>query len=61
MSIATPMVVEHTGIGERTYDIYSLLLKNRIVFLGAPIDATVANVIIAQMLHLQREDLMPTL
>jgi ATP-dependent Clp protease, protease subunit len=56
MSIATPMVVEHTGIGERTYDIYSLLLKNRIVFLGAPIDATVANVIIAQLLHLQRED-----
>ena len=50
------MVVERTGGGDRTYDIYSLLLKNRIVFLGSPIDASVANLIIAELLHLQRED-----
>jgi len=51
-----PMVVETTGRGERGYDIYSLLLKERIVFLGTPIDDAVANVIVAQLLFLQRED-----
>jgi ATP-dependent Clp protease protease subunit len=50
------MVVEQTGRGERGYDIYSRLLKDRIVFIGTPIDDTVANVIIAQMLYLQSED-----
>jgi len=51
-----PMVIETTGRGERAYDIYSLLLKERIVFLGTPIDDNVANVIIAQLLFLDRED-----
>lgn len=51
-----PMVIESTGRGERAYDIYSLLLKERIVFLGTPIDDTVANLIIAQLLYLSRED-----
>ncbi|OGO06901.1 MAG: ATP-dependent Clp protease proteolytic subunit [Chloroflexi bacterium RBG_13_56_8] len=51
-----PMVIESTGRGERAYDIYSLLLKERIIFLGTPIDDNVANVIVAQMLFLQRED-----
>jgi ATP-dependent Clp protease protease subunit len=51
-----PMVIETTGRGERAYDIYSLLLKERIVFLGTPIEDNVANVIIAQLLFLERED-----
>jgi len=51
-----PMVVENTGRGERTYDIYSLLLKERIIFLGTPIDDQVANVIVAQLLFLTHED-----
>lgn len=51
-----PMVVENTGRGERAYDIYSLLLKERIVFLGTPIDDQVANVIVAQLLYLSKED-----
>ncbi len=51
-----PMVIETTGRGERAYDIYSLLLKERIVFLGTPIDDNVANLIIAQLLFLDRED-----
>lgn len=51
-----PMVVENTGRGERVYDIFSLLLKERIVFLGTPIDDHVANLIVAQMLVLDRED-----
>ena len=51
-----PMVIESTGRGERAYDIYSLLLKERIVFLGSPIDDNVANLIIAQLLFLDRED-----
>ncbi len=51
-----PMVIESTGRGERAYDIYSLLLKERIVFLGTPINAQVANLIVAQMLFLDRED-----
>ncbi|MCL4393333.1 MAG: ATP-dependent Clp protease proteolytic subunit [Chloroflexi bacterium] len=51
-----PMVVENTGRGERAYDIFSLLLKNRIVFLGTPIDDHVANLVVAQMLFLDNED-----
>ncbi len=51
-----PMVIETTGRGERAYDIYSLLLKNRIVFLGTPINAQVANLIVAQLLFLNSED-----
>ena len=51
-----PMVIETTGRGERAYDIYSLLLKERIVFLGTPIDDHVSNLIVAQMLFLDRED-----
>ncbi|MBN2257808.1 MAG: ATP-dependent Clp protease proteolytic subunit [Anaerolineaceae bacterium] len=51
-----PMVVETTGRGERAYDIYSLLLRERIIFLGTPIDDQVANVIVAQLLYLNRED-----
>lgn len=51
-----PMVVETTNRGERAFDIYSLLLKERIVFLGTAIDDTIANLIIAQLLYLDRED-----
>ncbi|OGW79624.1 MAG: ATP-dependent Clp endopeptidase, proteolytic subunit ClpP [Omnitrophica bacterium RIFCSPLOWO2_12_FULL_44_17] len=51
-----PIVVESTGRGERSYDIYSRLLKDRIVFIGTPIDDTIANLIIAQILFLQMED-----
>ncbi len=51
-----PMVIENTGRGERAYDIYSLLLRNRIIFLGTPIDDQVANLIVAQLLFLDRED-----
>jgi len=51
-----PMVVEQTARGERAYDIYSRLLKDRIVFLGGGIDDDVANLIIAQLLHLEGED-----
>ncbi len=51
-----PMVVETTGRGERAYDIYSLLLKERIIFLGTPIDDQVANLIVAQLLFLNHED-----
>ena len=51
-----PMVVEHTGHGERGYDIYSRLLKDRIILLGTPIDDDVANLIVAQLLFLQAED-----
>ncbi|MBM3264533.1 MAG: ATP-dependent Clp endopeptidase proteolytic subunit ClpP [candidate division Zixibacteria bacterium] len=51
-----PMVIEQTGRGERAYDIYSLLLKNRIIFLGTPIDDTIANLVIAQLLYLNYED-----
>lgn len=51
-----PMVIETTGRGERAYDIYSLLLQNRIIFLGTPIDDHVSNLIVAQMLYLDRED-----
>jgi len=51
-----PMVIEQSSRGERAYDIYSLLLKERIIFLGTPIDSQVANVIVAQLLFLSRED-----
>jgi ATP-dependent Clp protease protease subunit len=51
-----PMVIESSGRGERAYDIYSLLLKERIIFLGSPIDDQVANVTVAQLLFLNRED-----
>lgn len=51
-----PMVIESSGRGERAYDIYSLLLKERIIFVGTQIDDQVANVIIAQLLFLNRED-----
>src|SRR5215203_6633388 len=55
-SVLVPMVVEQTGRGERSYDIYSRLLKDRIVFIGTPIDDHIANLIIAQLLFLQMED-----
>jgi len=51
-----PIVVEQTGRGERAYDIYSRLLKDRIIFIGTPIDDTVANLVIAQMIFLEGED-----
>ncbi|MFH1519036.1 MAG: ATP-dependent Clp endopeptidase proteolytic subunit ClpP [Candidatus Omnitrophota bacterium] len=51
-----PMVIEQTGRVERAYDIYSRLLKDRIVFIGTPVDDNIANVVIAQMLFLQMED-----
>src|ERR1044072_7616415 len=51
-----PMVIETNGRGERAYDIYSLLLKERIIFLGTPINDHVANLIVAQLLFLERED-----
>ena len=51
-----PMVIETSGRGERAYDIYSLLLKERIIFLGTPINDQVANVIVAQLLFLNHED-----
>jgi ATP-dependent Clp protease protease subunit len=54
--VLVPMVVEQTGRGERGYDIYSRLLKDRIIFIGTPIDDGIANLIIAQMLYLQSED-----
>jgi ATP-dependent Clp protease protease subunit len=56
MSYLVPMVIEQTGRGERAYDIYSRLLKDRILFIGTPIDDIVANLIIAQVLFLQMED-----
>ncbi len=51
-----PIVIEKTGIGERAYDIFSRLLKDRIIFLGSPIDDNVANLVIAQLLFLEAED-----
>jgi len=51
-----PMVIEQTGRAERAYDIYSRLLKDRIIFIGTPIDDNIANVVIAQLLFLQMED-----
>jgi len=54
--IPVPMVIEQTGRGERAYDIYSRLLKDRIIFIGSPIDDHVANLVIAQLLFLEAED-----
>ena len=51
-----PMVVQQDGRGERSYDIYSRLLSERVVFLGEPIDDTVANLIVAQLIHLESDD-----
>ena len=51
-----PMVIETTGRGERAYDIYSLLLKERIIFVGMPISDQVANLVVAQLLYLEHED-----
>jgi ATP-dependent Clp protease protease subunit len=56
MSILIPFVVEQTGRGERSYDIYSRLLKDRIVFIGGPIHDDVANLVTAQLLYLESED-----
>lgn len=56
MSTLIPMVVEQTNRGERAFDIYSRLLRERIVFLGGPIDDHVANLVVAQMLYLESED-----
>ncbi len=56
MSVLVPMVVEQTSRGERAYDIYSRLLKDRIIFLGSAIDDNVANLVVAQMLFLESED-----
>ena len=56
MSMLIPMVVEQTNNGERSYDIYSRLLKDRVVFLGSAIDDQVANLVIAQLLFLEAED-----
>lgn len=56
MAQLIPYVIEQTARGERAYDIYSRLLKERIIFIGTPIDDTVANVVIAQMLYLEKDD-----
>ena len=56
MSPLVPMVVEQTSRGERAFDIYSRLLNERIIFLGTPIDDQIANLIIAQLIHLESED-----
>lgn len=56
MSYYVPIVLENTGRGERSMDIYSRLLKDRIIFIGTPIDDMVANLVVAQMLFLQMED-----
>ena len=56
MSPMIPMVVEQTSRGERAFDIYSRLLNERIIFLGTPIDDQVANLVIAQLIHLESED-----
>jgi ATP-dependent Clp protease protease subunit len=56
MSPLVPMVVEQTSRGERAFDIYSRLLNERIIFLGTPVDDQIANLIIAQLLHLESED-----
>ncbi|MDH3730291.1 MAG: ATP-dependent Clp protease proteolytic subunit [Acidimicrobiia bacterium] len=56
MNYLVPTVIEQTSRGERSFDIYSRLLKERIIFLGTPIDDTVANLIMAQLLHLEGDD-----
>jgi len=54
--LTVPFVIEQTGRGERAYDIYSRLLKERIIFIGTPVDDTVANLVMAQLLFLEAED-----
>jgi ATP-dependent Clp protease protease subunit len=56
IAYSVPMVVEQTSRGERAYDIFSLLLRNRVIFLGTPVDDTVANLIVAQLLFLDQDD-----
>ena len=56
MSPLIPMVIEETSRGERAFDIYSRLLNDRIIFLGTPIDDQIANLVVAQLLHLESED-----
>jgi ATP-dependent Clp protease protease subunit len=56
MSPLIPMVIEQTSRGERSFDIFSRLLNERIIFLGTPVDDQIANLIIAQLLHLESED-----
>ena len=56
MSYLVPTVLEKTQYGERAYDIYSRLLKERIIFIGGPIDDTTANLVIAQLIFLENED-----
>ena len=56
MSPMVPMVVEQTSRGERAFDIYSRLLNERVIFLGTPVDDQIANLIVAQLLHLESED-----
>ena len=56
LNAIVPMVIESSGRGERAYDIYSLLLKERIIFVGSPIDDQIANLVVAQLLYLSRED-----
>ena len=56
MSPLIPMVIEQTSRGERSFDIYSCLLNERIIFLGTPIDDQIANLIVAQLIHLESED-----
>ena len=55
-NVYVPYVVEKTGYGERHYDIFSRLLKDRIIFIGSPIDDNVSNIVIAQMLFLQNDN-----
>src|SRR5437870_4802792 len=56
IGLVIPTVIENMGRGERAFDIYSLLLRERIVFLGSPIEDSVANLVVAQLLYLDRED-----
>ena len=56
MSPVIPMVIEQTGRGERSFDIYSRLLNDRIIFLGTPVTSEVANLIVAQLIHLESDD-----
>lgn len=56
MSILVPTVIEQSSMGERAYDIYSRLLKDRIIFLGTQVDSHTANLVVAQLLHLAHED-----
>ena len=56
MSPLIPMVIEQTGRGERSFDIYSRLLGERIIFIGQPIDDELANLVVAQLMHLESDD-----